>query len=84
VRKTVMQWGWRVGGGGAYADAQRRKPEDWRTHFVDRFGGARPPPFDQPTDPVWKRQFDCAKLETQDDIWALQNEYQEQFPATQW
>lgn len=84
LRKTLMFWAVRVGGGGAYREAERRNPDDWKSHFVDRLGETRPPPFLQPVEAVWKRNFDCKKLENQEDIWALQNEYQEQFPLSQW
>jgi len=84
VRKTLMYWAVRAGGSGAYKDAGRRIDAEWSSHFVDRFGKARPPPFAQPTDPIWKRKFDCKKLEDQEEIWALQNEHLEQFPKTEW
>ncbi|OYX72766.1 MAG: hypothetical protein B7Y81_05045 [Caulobacter sp. 32-67-35] len=84
LRKTVMHWAVSLGGGGAYRAAERRKPQDWAEHFVDRQGRARPAPFPQPVEAVWKRDFDCSRLEDQEEIWALQEDYLTQFPNAAW
>jgi Protein of unknown function (DUF1353) len=77
--RTVMFLAVRAGGGRAYRQAEKRRPEDWAAHFVDRRGEQLPaPPFPQPLDPVWRRDVDCAEIEDATTVKALLREYQEE------
>ena len=84
-RKSLMHAAVRVGGGPAYRRAEQRVEEDWKAHFVDRFGRQLPePPFPQPLDPVWRRDFDCARLESAAEVEALLEEYIDEHPRAFW
>lgn len=83
-RRSIMLLAVKLGGGSAYRAAEQRIPQDWESHFVDRYGASTKPPFPQPSDAVWKRDFDCGKIETQEGVWALQEEYLREHPGADW
>jgi hypothetical protein len=79
TRQSLMHLAVRVGGGGAYKRAGERRPEEWTANFVDRLGEPLPKaPLAQPTDPVWRRDFDCDRLEEPGEVEALRDAHDEQ------
>lgn len=82
--KAIMYSAVRLFSGAAYRRARNGGPGYWKTHFVDRFGNPRTPPFDQPATGVWKRDYPCEQLDTQAGIDALRMAYEGEFGSATW